>query len=258
MTKTKHTIVAALIAAAFTSGALAGSATSPVGPDISLVPKSDLTGSLEVKAVSNYTFRGQVLDSNPVFAPKLDLTYPLFEGGTLQASAEQLIGTKGSTYSRSQYDAGLALTVGKFVVTPGFQIVAFPGRDSNTAQYVTGRVSLNDAGLLPVTLNPYVSYAKGVDPKGGSWYEAGVAPGKNLGKLELTLPVAVGSSSNGYYGGVNRDLQYAYTSVGVAGTYRVTPRLAVRGSVTGYATDAVLANASNNFVSTNVGLVVSF
>jgi hypothetical protein len=257
MTKTKHTIVAALIAAAFTSGALAGTA-SLVGPDISLVPKSDLTGSLEVKAVSNYTFRGQVLDSNPVFAPKLDLAYPLFEGGTLQASVEQLIGTKGSTYSRSQYDAGLALTIGKFVVTPGFQVVAFPGRDSNTAQYVTGRVALNDAGLLPVTLNPYVSYAKGVDPKGGSWYEAGVAPGKNLGKLELTVPVAVGSSSNGYYGAVSRDLQYAYTSVGVVGVYRVTPRLAVRGSVTGYATDTTLANASNNFVTTNVGLVVSF
>lgn len=258
MTKLKHTIVAALIAVAFTSGALAGSANKPIGPDISLAPKSDLTGSLEVKAVSNYVFRGQVLDTNLVFAPKLDLAYPLFDGGTWQASAEQVIGTKGSTYSRTQYNTGLALSLGRFVLTPGFQVVAFPSRSGDTTQSVTGQVSFNDAGLLPVTLKPYVAFQKDIDPKGGTWYEVGVAPGKNLGKLEVTVPVAVGASSNSYYTYSNKDLQYAYASAGLAGVYHVTNRLAVKASVVGYTTDAKLANSSKDFVSTNVGVSVSF
>lgn len=259
MTKTKHTIVAALIAAAFTSGALAGTPSKPINSDISVASGSGLTGSLEVKAVSNYTFRGQVLDANPVFAPKLDLAYSLFEGGTLQASAEQLVGTKGSTFSRSQYDVGLALSVGRFTLTPGFQVVAFPERDSVTSQYVTGRLTFNDAGFLPVTLNPFVNFAKAVDPKGGNWYEAGVAPGKTFGKFEVSVPVAVGASSNSYYGGTpNQDLQYAYASAGLAGVYHVTDRLAVRASATGFTTDTKLANSSSSFVTTNVGLVVSF
>lgn len=259
MTKLKHTIVAALIVAAFASEALAGAPAKPINSNTSVASQAGLTGSLEVNAVSNYTFRGQVLDSNPVFAPKLNLALPLFDGGTLQASAEQLVGTKGSTYSRTQYDAGLALTVGKVTLTPGFQIVAFPERTSNTAQYVTGRVSVNDAGVLPVTLNPFVSFAKGVDPKGGCWYEAGVAPGKNLGKLEVTVPVAVGASSNNYYTtATNNGLKYNYASAGLAGVYHVTDNLSLKAAVTGYTTDSALANTSKNFVSTNVGVSVSF
>jgi hypothetical protein len=258
MTKLKHTIVAALIAAAFTSGALAGSTDKPISSNVSTTAKSDLTGSLEVKAVSNYVFRGQVLDSNPTFAPQLNIAYTLFDGGTWQTSVEQLIGTQGSTYFRTQYNTGLALSLGRFVVTPGFQVVAFPNRDGATTQSITARVAFNDAGLLPFALNPSVSFQKDVDPQGGSWYEAGIAPGKNLGKLEVTVPVAVGASSNSYYTYSNRDLQYAYASVGVAGVYHVTDRLSLKGSVTGYTTDTKLANASTNFVSTNVGVAVSF
>lgn len=258
MTKLKHTIVAALIAAAFTTGALAGSTNKPINSNVSSTPTSDLTGSLEVKAVSNYVFRGQVLDSNLTFAPRLELAYPLFDGGTWQTSVEQLIGTKGSTYFRSQYNTGLALSLGRFVVTPGFQVVAFPNRDGATTQSVTAQVAFNDAGLLPVTLNPTVSFQKDVDPQGGSWYEVGVAPGKKLGKLELTVPVAVGASSNSFYAYSKQDLGYAYASAGVAGVYRVTERLAVKASAVGYTTDSKLSNASANFVTTNVGVAVTF
>lgn len=260
MTNKTHTTVAALIVAAFTTtGTFAGTSNSPVGPDVSLASKSDLTGSLEVNSVSNYTYRGQILDSNPAFTPKLALQAPLFNGGSLQASVEQVVGTKGSTYSRSQYNLGLALTLGKLTVTPGFQIVAFPGEVGKTTQSITGTLAFNDAGFLPLTLNPSVSFSKDVDPKGGTWYEAGIAPSKKLGKFEVSVPVAVGASSNSYYGYVSKDVHYAYASAGVAGTYHATNRLDLKASVTGYTTDSKLSNtSSSNFVSTNVGVAVSF
>lgn len=242
MTKTKYTIVAALVAAAFTVQSA----------------KADLTGSLETNVVSNYTYRGQVLDTNPVFAPKLSVQTPLFAGGSLQLAAEQLLGTKGSTYYRTQYNAGLALTAGRFVVTPGFQVVAFPNRDARNTQSVTARVSFDDTGLLPIELRPSLTVEKGVDPKGGSWYELGVSPGKTYGKLALTVPVALGVGSNGYYSSADKDTHYAYATAGLNAAYQVTDRLSLKAGAAYYTTDSRLSNSSSSFVQTNLGVAVSF
>jgi len=258
MTKLKHTIVAALIAVAFTSGASAGSSTRPIGPDISLASKSDLTGSLETSLVSNYTYHGRVLDSNPVVVPKLSLAYPLFTGGTLQLSTEQIVGTSGSTLYRSKYNAGLALGLGRFTVTPGYEVKAYPGRDGVNTQGVTGRVSFNDEGFFPVTLNPYVYVSRAVDPKGGTYYETGILPTKNLGKLSVSVPVSVGAGSSSYYTRTNKDLKYAFTGAGLAFVYNVTDRLALKASSIYYNTDTTLANASNSFVQNSAGVTVSF
>lgn len=258
MTKTKHTIGAALIAAAFTSGALAGSSTSPIGPDISLASKSDLTGSLETSLVSNYTYHGRVLDSNPVVVPKLSLAYPLFTGGSLQLSTEQIVGTSGSALYRSKYNVGLALSLSRLTVTPGYEVKAYPGRDGTNSQGVTGRVTLNDEGFLPVTLNPYVYVSRAVDPKGGTYYETGILPTKNLGKLSVGVPISVGAGSSSYYTKTNKDLKYAFTGVGLSLVYKVTDQFALKASSTYYNTDTTLANASNSFVQNSVGVAVSF
>jgi len=257
MTKTKHTIVAALIAAAFTSGSYAGS-SSVVGPELSLAPKSSLTGALETKVASNYTYRGQVLDTNPLFIPKLDVQASLFNGGSLQFSAEQLVGTKGSTFYRGQYNAGLALSLGRLTVTPGYQVTTFHDTGQKDIQSVTTQVSLNDTGWFPVSLKPTVSFVKDTDPKGGAWYEAKISPGKSFGKVDVSVPVSVGLSSNGYYTVQNKDIRYAYASGGLSTVFHVKDRFALEAGASYYTTDSTLRNSKSGFVTSNAGVSVSF
>lgn len=221
---------------------------------------ANMTGSLEVNHTTNYTFRGQVLDTNPTVVPKLTLNVPLTEGVKLVGTMEQVIGTRGSALFRSQYNVGVQVQVGKLTVTPGYEIFSFP----NTAgvpdtQIATLRFDLDDAGLLlPFGLNPYVDLGKGVSSNTGTRAEVGLRPKLVTGKLEVSLPVAVGVSQNTYYPGFPQNVEYAYTTVGVAGEYHVTDRLSLKGLVAGYNGNTKLGNNSNNFVTTNLGVAVSF
>lgn len=216
------------------------------------------SGSLEISTVTNYTFRGQVLDSNPTFVPKLNVQLPVSSNVGATLSVEQLVGTRGSSLFRTQYDVGLQFKLGKFLVTPGYQIVDFSNNGGNNSQYVTGTVAFDDTGLLPVSLNPSVSVAKAVNPGGGTWYEARVAPSFGAGKIKFSVPVATGWSSNSYYTGAEENLSYAYVTAGLAGEIDLTSTVKIKGSVQGYTTDTKLSNRSNNFVTTNVGIAVSF
>lgn len=221
---------------------------------------ADVTGSLEVNHSTNYTFRGQVLDTNPTVVPKLTLRTPLAEQLSLVGSIEQVIGTRGSAVFRSQYNVGVEATFGKLKVTPGYEVFTFPNATSvPDTQIATLRFDLDDAGLfLPFGLNPYVDLGKGVSGNIGTRAEVGVRPKANLGKLEVALPVSAGWSYNGYYPGYSQNLKYAYTTVGVSGEYHLTNRLSLKGLVAGYATDSKLGNKSNNFVTSNVGVAVLF
>jgi hypothetical protein len=262
----KNTIVATIIAAtSITTSGFAGTLNKTVNASVS--PSTNLTGRLETNFVSNFTYQGQVLDSNPVVVPKLFLEYPLFNGGSLQLSTEQLFGTKGSTLFRSTYNVGLAVTLGKFTLTPGYEFKEFPGGDRgarvnsqgvNAAQSFVGRVSFNDEGLLPVTLNPYAYISQAFEPRGGTFYEAGVRPGVDLGKLKVGFPVSVGVGSNNYWTPSNSNYTYGFTSAGVSLVYDVTDRLAVRAGSTYFNTDKAVGNSSRNFVQNTAGVSVSF
>jgi hypothetical protein len=252
MTKTTHTIVAALIAAAFTNN----------------VAKADLTGSLETTAVSNYTYQGLKLDGNPVFIPKLNVQAALFEGGSLLFSAQQVVGTRGSALFRSQYDAGVSLNFNRFTFTPGYQVTAWSENSTQNTQLATARLSFDDGGLSPVALRPYVSVQAPLNQGSGAYYEVGVAPSHNYGKLNVSLPLALGVGSNGYYpladgSGAGRatagnETHYGFTSAGVALTYGVTDRLSLKASGTYFNTDSRLGNDKNNFITSAVGVTVSF
>lgn len=220
-----------------------------------------LTGSLDVSYIGNYTFRGQVLDTNPTIVPKLTLRAPLVDGVAIVGAVEQAFGTKGSALFRSQYNVGVQLDLGRFTVTPGYEVFSFP--DSNSVpdtQVVTLRLNFDDVGLgLPFALNPYVDFGKGVSGVNtGTRSEVGLSPRVTLGKLDVSLPMAVGWSYNSYYPGYPQNTKYAYTTVGVSGEYHVTERLSVKGLVAGYNTDSKLGNKSNNFITTNLGVAVSF
>lgn len=257
MTKTTHTVVAALFAAAFTASAFAGQTTAKT--EASKPTRSDLTGYLETSWTSNYVFQGVKLDSNPTFVPKIGLQYPLFEGGTLQATAEQVVGTQGSTWFRSQYNVGLALDFGRLKVTPGYQVVNWPNGDGGNAQWVTGRFAFDDSGLTPVALQPHVLVNYSTEPRVGTYYEAGVSPGTTLGGLEVRFPVAVGVGAGGYFDATSNGVNYAFTSAGVALSYNLTPTLALKAGGTYYNTDSKLGNSgTGKFVTTTVGVVASF
>jgi len=253
---TKTNMCAVAVALVTTATTFAGSST--VASVQTPTAKAGLTGSLETSYVSNYTYHGQLIDSNPVFVPKLNLQAPLFEGGSLKFSAEQVVGTTGSTWFRSKYNVGLALNAGRVTVTPGFEVLAYPGRDGNNSRSVTARLALDDKGLLPLTLNPYVYASHAVDPRGGYYYEVGVAPGKSYGKLDVTVPVRVGASSENYYKSSGHNATYAFAGAGLAGTYHVTDRFALKAGVTYFTTDTRLGNASNSYVQSTAGVAVSF
>ena len=221
---------------------------------------ANVTGSLEVNHTTNYTFRGQVLDTNPTVVPKLTLSAPLAEGVSLVGSIEQVIGTKGSAFFRSQYNVGVKVQVGSFTITPGYELFTFPNSTGvPDTQIVTLRAELDDAGLvLPFGLNPYVDLGKGVSSNTGTRAEVGLKPKLLSGKLDVSLPVAVGFSQNSYYQGYPQNAKYAYATVGVTGEYHLTDRLSVKGLVAGYNTDTKLGNKSNNFITTNLGVAVLF
>jgi hypothetical protein len=247
----------AAIFAAFTTVEAGTAVTQPKSSN----ERGVLTGSLDVSYVGNYTFRGQVLNTNPTVVPRLTLNAPLAEGISLVGSIEQAFGTKGSALFRSQYNVGIQVQVGRLTVTPGYEVFTFP--DSTTVpntQIATLRATLDDAGLLlPFNINPYVDLGKGVSGvNSGTRAEVGVNPRLRAGKLEVGLPVAVGWSYNSYYPGYPQNAKYAYATVGVSGEYHITERLSVKGLVAGYNTDSKLGNRSSNFVTTNVGVGVTF
>jgi len=153
---------------------------------------------------------------------------------------------------------GLALNTGRVTVTPGFEVLAYPGRDGKNSQGVTARVALDDKGLLPVTLNPYVYTSRAVDPRGGYYYEVGVAPGKSFGKLDVAVPVTVGASSDNYYNLSGSSASYAFTGAGLTGTYHVTDRFTLKAGATYFTTDTRLGNASNSYIQSTAGVAVSF
>lgn len=224
------------------------------------VAQANVTGSLEISHTTNYTFRGQVLDTNPTVIPKLTLRTPLNEQLSLVGSLEQVIGTRGSALFRSQYNIGIEAKIGRLTVIPGYEVFTFPNMDAvSDTQIATLRFNLDDAGLiLPFSLNPYVDLGRGVSGNVGTRAEAGISPKVTLGKLDVSLPVAAGWSYNGYYPGYPQNAKYAYTTAGVAGEYHLTDRFSLKGLIAGYNTDTRLGNRSNNFITSNIGVAVTF
>lgn len=260
MTKTKHTIVAALIAAAFTVTAQAGQSVAKTTPaSVTTTSESQLTGSLDVTVASDYVFHGQKIDSNPVVIPQLNIAYPLSRNVRVEASVQQVLGTRGDSWYKTQYNAGLALKAGSFTLTPGFELDTSPANSFKDSKAVTARLAFDDSGLLPVTLNPYVSVLNRIGSVHGNTWEAGVAPSKTFGVLAVSVPVAVGAGAGGYYTSGKDGVHYAYASVGLAATYKVTERLSLNASTVAYTTDDRLGNGKdNNFLTTQAGVSVSF
>jgi len=247
--KTKHmtkktTIVASLLALAFTTVAPAAD--------------SRLTGSLETKVVSKQDYSdGTPVSAQTTYTPKLSLKYSLFDGGSLFLNAAQELGTKGSTWYRARFHTGAILTVGRLTLVPGYRYVTFPDGGGQNAQSVTLRATFNDAGLWVVALHPYVVTEQFTDPKSGVWYETGVVPGYSYGKLRADVPLSVGIRSSNYQV-TNLEQKYAYLGAGVTLSYPLTDRLSVKAGSTYYTTNCQAKDVGTGQWVNQASLAVSF
>lgn len=252
------TTSAAAVALATIINSYAGS-VPPCACTGSAAAFSNLSGTLNLGYVSNYTFRGQVLDTNVAFVPSVGLNYRLSDQASFYGNVEQVFTTRGTSAFRSQYDLGAKFQLGSFELTTGYQFVNFNNTGTQPdAQYVVAKLAYTGNDVLPFDLNPSISAAKGTSANTGVWYETGVAPQFNFGSLLFTVPVAAGWSSNAYYAGMSQGVSYAYASAGITAELKITNNASIKASVVGYTTDSKLSNANSNFVNSSVGVSFAF
>ncbi len=236
-------------------------------------PCLSIDGSLGVDFLSNFTFRGTVLDRNPVVRPYLGLSVPLpvgggvFDAASLNLSVAQALTTKGasSRWSRTDASVGVAVVKGDFTVTTSYQVVTSPNNTFNTADGVAVRVDYNDEGLCPIlpALKPHVEAYFGLNNNPGNstaagavgnYYEVGIAPSTEVLGNKVSVPVNVGFGAGGYYtGGKN----YGYASAGVQVSREIATNTTLTAGVTYLNSNDNVNSNKNNWIST-IGLRYSF
>jgi len=272
---TKTFVTALAILTTLTGISFAGSSTKKVDftqTELTTVKAVEVTVGADV--VSNYVYRGTLLDSNPVVAPHVSLSIPTHlslpgvDDVTLKLDTTQVFGTKSppTTWNRSEVSAGVALTKGRFTLTPSYQIVSSPNGNLQDAHGVGIKLEYDDSSKAckdtckGIALKPYVSTYFGLEgnpgngSKTGNYYEVGVAPSTKVQGVTVALPVAVGLGARGYY---NNEKTYGYTSVGLNLSKEVAKNVAVVAGATYYNTDHAF-NGKSDIVSTRVGFAVSF
>jgi hypothetical protein len=260
-TKTK-TKLCAVLAALVTTTAFAG---QPVKAQPTTSVASKLNGELGVSFVSGYAFRGQLLDANPALQLSLGASVPFdvsgigLDGGSVQFKSTQLFSqsVQKAGWFRSEVDLGISLTKGLFTVTPSYQFFNSPTGRFDSAHGFNLLVSAKD----PIGLNPYVNGFFGVQGNAnngtstGAYYEFGINPILNLGKVSVGLPAAIGVGSKNYY--KNND-SYGYTTVGVTASYPILDNLNANASVRYLNTSNSLNGNKENIITTSVGLGLTF
>ena len=264
-TKTQNGM-SALAALLVTATSYAGPATPPVvaagsGGD------SALTGSVGLNVVSGYVFRGQVLDRNLAYQPTLSLSTPIdlsflhVDSAALQLQTTQSLNQNAplAGWFRSEVDLGVKLTKGLFVITPSYQVFNSPTGKFDSAQGVSVKVGLKEC--CAYGLNPYGRVFFGTQGNAnngtspGTSYEFGVAPSFKVGSTTVTVPAAVGFGSGNYYA---NDQTYGYTTVGVRSSTPIAKNLNLTAGVDYWNTSRALGNGQQNFVTTSVGLNLTF
>lgn len=255
-----------------TLSALAGTAAKPMENCECKTPCLSIGGTLSVDYLNNFTFRGTVLDSNPVLRPGLGVSIPLPAGGVFDAAAlklsvAQALATKGasSRWSRTDAAVGVALEKGDFTVTTSYQVVTSPNNTFNTADGVSVRVDYKDDGkvsFLP-TLNPHAEAYFGINNNPGNnkslnatgnYYELGVEPSTEVLGNKVSVPVNVGFGAGNYYSG---NKTFGYASAGLQVSREIATNTTLTGGVT-YLNSNDGVNSNKNNWLTSVGLRYSF
>lgn len=241
MVKSHILKLAAVAAMSFPLVAQAGTVVKASGKEskavVEEVKKSCITGDLGVNFVSEYIFRGLVLENQGIIAqPYLNLYFGLYQGEGFINAVNLNLGVWASVHSydegrntssdhfyESDYSAGLAVTFAKnFTLTTTFTSYNSPADAWDSAEEISLKLAYNDSDLLGAfAVRPYALVAFDLDdsrlgfddrasennPSGsGIYYEVGIAPSFALIKdgsypVTVTIPVAVGFGNSNYYNG---------------------------------------------------------
>ncbi len=238
------------IAAACFSGAAAYAGPKPAAPPSKPIKEplaeSCITGTLGVDVVSEYLYRGILLENQGlIIQPFADLHFRLYKGaGAIQSiTADVAIwnsfhsqkvpgGSTTSNWYEFDFYAGLTFEVDKFTISPQFALYESPADAFQNIYTVGVKVAYDDKDLLgKFALNPYVlaelelveTNGNGLRPGGGNangqYYEVGITPEHSFGDLTLTLPIKAGFGSGDYYLG-NRG--FGFFSVGIDAEYALS------------------------------------
>lgn len=257
---TKTSVIAAIAALTTTLTSFAGTPVKSVVQEP--VASSAFEAKLNTDVVTNYTYRGMLLDSNPVVRPGFSVALPLslsfVDSAKLIAQTTQTFGTKtpNNNWYRSDSQFGISLTQGKFTLTPAYVVINSPQGTFKSSQGINVNLEYKDE----LGLNPHGTVFVGTDGKSGNgtssgnYYEVGVEPSKKIGNVTVSVPVNVGFGGSNYY---KNDQSYGYTSTGAKLQYAITPRASLYTGATWYNTSSNLNSKTHNW-STTTGVSYAF
>jgi hypothetical protein len=195
-----------------------------------------------------YFFRGIRQEADPKFTTFVfgDVGFPVLTDGSGGLSSATinvgswnafLTGTSGSepladnAFYESDFYAAVTLGMSNGIsITPMFTAYTSPNDVFTTVKEISFLASVNDGAAPSRLLRPYALFAfefdtapgtgqadGGFEP--GKYLEVGVSPGLSMKRLEITVPVKLGLSLDGYYELASRDRRFGFASA--AGVVRV-------------------------------------
>lgn len=228
--------VRALAAAAALAVPCAASAQAPIGPDpgkISLVGGFDLTNA--------YMFRGlRQDDTRVIMFPFVEASVDLHDDddgltdvalligswNSLHTGAAGATGPSGKLWYESRFYSGAAFTFGPGIRVAGtYTAYPSPNNSFTTVRELGFRASADGFAPGGFVLRPHALLAMevGTDPgvgqadggtSGGTYVEAGVAPGIIDPGFTVTFPIKVGMSLKDYYELDGVDHPFGFLSLG--------------------------------------------
>ena len=269
-----------------TTPAVAGNRTNTEAPAEAKGNGLPFSIDAKVDTSSSYYFRGyKYIDGGYTIQPQLTLSLnPLKVGDigiapyvSVWGNITDLKGPKSSWSHLNEIDVdpGVDLTWSKlphFTLELQYNAYFYPGGVPNKlrglegqAQEVGGTIKYDDSALklLPVALNPHVSYFQDVHSS-RSYLEFGIEPNvKVTDQFSFSIPVTMGDSINKSY--INNNLKnsfFGYARVGLHPKYKLNEHWDIHGGVDYLylnADSVVYTNGGNrNVVIGGIGLGFSY
>ncbi len=241
------------------------------GAEVDAPEKSAVSGTLNLSGNTHFVSYGQDIwgvgndwgHNSPTFNPSLELSLDLGKNwsgilGTWWDVNNNADSSIGNAIQEVDVWAGLGYGVEKWKFTLLYQDWNYGGQSERIVDFIVGY----DHWLNPsLTLHARVDNEIGPDFKNGLATVLGIAPGKDLGPVSLSLPVKVAFDSAGFHGG---DAGFSFASAGVNASVPLTfiPKgdwTFSGGLVFYYTHDEVIpGNPDDAFITANAGVSLSF
>jgi hypothetical protein len=251
--------------------ALAGLVQAASGSDIHGAPTPFVTGTLDLSGNTHFVSYGQDIwgtgndwsRNSPIFNPSIELNLDLGKGwsgilGTWWDVNRNAPSDIGNAIQEVDVWAGLGYGVGDFSFTLLYQEWLYAGQSERIVDFVVGY----DHWLNPsLTLHGRVDHNIGPDFKNGLTTVLGIAPGKDFGKVSVSLPLNVAFDTDGMHGG---DAGFSFFSAGIDASVPLTfvPKgdWSLNGGFAFYYTndDVIVGNPDDAFVTARLGVSLAF